>query len=183
MKAYWQNYIGGDWTDGGAGRIDIFDPGTGEKLTEHALADAADVARAVAAARAVHRSGALADLRPIERGRMVQAMGRYLLAHIDEIAPVLTLEQGKPLWESRIEVEGAARYFEYYGNQAETVEGRSIPLGKGYFDFTTYEPFGVSGQIIPWNYQFPLTMLLTSFLSYIEGIIHDCMNNLNITLG
>ena len=38
------------------------------------------------------------------------------------------------------------------GNQAETVEGRSIPLGKDYFDFTTYEPFGVSAQIIPWNY-------------------------------
>ena len=82
------------------------------------------------AAQRVHLSGALCDLRPVERGRMVQAMGRYLLDHIEDIAPVLTLEQGKPLWESRIEVEGAARYFEYYGNQAETVEGRSIPLGK-----------------------------------------------------
>jgi aldehyde dehydrogenase (NAD+) len=88
---------------------------------------------------------------------MVQAMGRYLLDHIVELAHVLTLEQGKPLWESRIEVEGAARYFEYYGNQAETVEGRSIPLGKDYFDFTTYEPFGVSAQIIPWNYPVEMT--------------------------
>jgi aldehyde dehydrogenase (NAD+) len=109
------------------------------------------------AAQRVHLSGALADLRPVERGRMVQAMGRYLLDHIDEIALVLTLEQGKPLWEARIEIEGAARYFEYYGNQAETVEGRSIPLGKGYFDFTTYEPFGVSAQIIPWNYPVEMT--------------------------
>jgi len=157
MKAFWQNYIDGSWVDGGSGRIDVFNPGTGEKLTEHALADAADVDRAVQAARAVHLSGALADLRPVERGRMVQAMGRYLLDHIDEIAPVLTLEQGKPLWEARIEIEGAARYFEYYGNQAETVEGRSIPLGKGYFDFTTYEPFGVSAQIIPWNYPVEMT--------------------------
>jgi aldehyde dehydrogenase (NAD+) len=88
---------------------------------------------------------------------MVQAMGRFLLEHLDDIAPVLTLEQGKPLWESRVEIEGAARYFEYYGNQAETVEGRSIPLGKGYFDFTTYEPFGVSAQIIPWNYPLEMT--------------------------
>ena len=75
----------------------------------------------------------------------------------EEIAQVLTLEQGKPLWESRIEIEGAARYFEYYGNQAETVEGRSIPLGKDYFDFTTYEPYGVSAQIIPWNYPVEMT--------------------------
>ncbi|MEL6645601.1 MAG: aldehyde dehydrogenase family protein [Pseudomonadota bacterium] len=157
MKTYWQNYIDGAWVDGGAGRIDVFNPGTAEKLAEHALADAADVDRAVLAAERVHLSGALSDLRPVERGRMVQAMGRYLLDHIDDIARVLTLEQGKPLWEARIEVEGAARYFEYYGNQAETVEGRSIPLGKGYFDFTTYEPFGVSAQIIPWNYPVEMT--------------------------
>lgn len=157
VKPYWQNYIDGAFVDGGAGRIDVINPGTGEKLAEHALADAADVDRAVMAARRVHLSGALADLRPVERGRMVQAMGRYLLDHIDEIAPVLTLEQGKPLWEARIEIEGAARYFEYYGNQAETVEGRSIPLGAGYFDFTTYEPFGVSAQIIPWNYPVEMT--------------------------
>ena len=70
---------------------------------------------------------------------------------------MLTLEQGKPLWEARMEVEGAARYFEYYGNQAETVEGRSIPLGAGYFDFTTLEPYGVSAQIIPWNYPLEMT--------------------------
>ncbi|UWQ98326.1 aldehyde dehydrogenase family protein [Rhodobacteraceae bacterium S2214] len=157
MKTYWQNYIDGVWVDGGAGRIDVINPGTGEKLAEQALADAGDVDRAVMAAQRVHLSGALSDLRPVERGRMVQAMGRYLIEHIDEIAQVLTLEQGKPLWESRIEVEGAARYFEYYGNQAETVEGRSIPLGKGYFDFTTYEPFGVSAQIIPWNYPIEMT--------------------------
>lgn len=157
MKTYWQNYIDGSWVDGGAGRIDVINPGTGEKLAEHALADAGDVDCAVMAARRVHLTGALSDLRPVERGRMVQAMGRYLMAHIDDIANCLTLEQGKPLWESRIEVEGAARYFEYYGNQAETVEGRSIPLGKGYFDFTTYEPYGVSAQIIPWNYPVEMT--------------------------
>ncbi|MCV2870685.1 aldehyde dehydrogenase family protein [Defluviimonas sp. WL0050] len=157
VAPYWQNWIGGDWVDGGAGRIAVTDPGTGEPLAEQALANAADVDRAVAVARACHESGALSDLRPVERGRMVQAMGRYLVDHIDEIARLLTLEQGKPLWEARIEVQGAARYFEYYGNQAETVEGRSIPLGAGYFDFTTHEPYGVSAQIIPWNYPIEMT--------------------------
>ncbi len=157
MQDYWQNYVDGEWVDGGAGRIGVVDPATGEKLAEQALADAADVDRAVSVARRVHESGVLFDLRPVERGRMVQAMGRYLLANIDEIARLLTLEQGKPLWESRIEIEGAARYFEYYGNQAETVEGRSIPLGAGYFDFTTHEPYGVSAHIIPWNYPLEMT--------------------------
>ena len=157
MKTYWQNYIDGAWVDGGAGRIAVLDPATSEQIAEHALADAADVDRAVQAGRRMHLSGALSRLRPVERGRMVQEMGRYLLANIDEIATVLTMEQGKPLWESRIEIEGAARYWEYYGNQAETVEGRSIPLGSGYFDFTTYEPMGVSAQVIPWNYPVEMT--------------------------
>ncbi|WP_297767758.1 aldehyde dehydrogenase family protein [uncultured Roseovarius sp.] len=157
VKLYWQNYIDGAWVDGGAGRIEVTDPATGERIAEQALADAADVGRAVGAARQVHLSGALTAMRPIERGRMVQAMGRYLLEHKDEIASILTLEQGKPLWEAHIEVEGAALYFEYYGNQASTVEGRSIPLGAGYMDWTEYEPLGVSAQIIPWNYPVEMT--------------------------
>lgn len=157
VKPYWQNYIDGEFVDGGAGRLVVDDPGTGEKLAEQAIASVPDVDRAVQAARRVHLSGVLSDLRPVERGRMVQAMGRYLLENIDEIAPILSLESGKPLWEAHIEVEGSARYFEYYGNQAETVEGRSIPLGSSYFDFTTYEPFGVSAQIIPWNYPMEMT--------------------------
>ena len=157
VDPYWQNHIDGAWCDGGAGRIAVTNPGTGELLAEQALADAGDVDRAVKAARRVHLSGALTAMRPIERGRMAQAMGRYLLDHKDEIARVLTLEQGKPLWEAHIEVEGAALYFEYYGNQASTVEGRSIPLGAGYMDWTEYEPFGVSAQIIPWNYPVEMT--------------------------
>jgi len=157
IAPYWRNHIDGAWVDGGAGRITVTDPATGEALAQHALADAADIDRAVMAARRVHLSGALTDMRPIERGRMVQAMGRYLLEHKGEIARVLTLEQGKPLWEAQIEVEGAALYFEYYGNQASTVEGRSIPLGASYMDWTEYAPFGVSAQIIPWNYPVEMT--------------------------
>ncbi|MCZ7676541.1 MAG: aldehyde dehydrogenase family protein [Roseovarius sp.] len=152
MDAYWQNFIDGAWTDGGAGRAEVIDPATGAVLAAQAMADAADVDRAVQAAARVHASGVLTDLRPVERGRMVQAMGRYLLEHRDEVAEILTLEQGKPLWEARAEIAGAARYFEYYGNQAETLEGRSIPLGAGYVDFTQLEPYGVSAQIIPWNF-------------------------------
>ena len=154
---YWQNYVDGAWVDGGAGRLTVENPGTGEALADIACADAEDIGRAVAAAKACHESGVLTAMRPVERGRMVRGMGDYLLAHREEIAEVLTLESGKPYWESLIEIDGAARYFEYYGNQAETVEGRSIPLGGDYLDFTIYEPFGVSAQIIPWNYPVEMT--------------------------
>ncbi len=157
IPEYWQNYIDGEFVDGSAGCLTVVNPATGKPLAKQAIADPTDIDRAVQAARRMHDSGALSDLRPVERGRMVRAMGHYLLEHIEEIVPVLTLESGKPLWEARMEVEGAARYFEYYGNQAETLEGRSIPLGKGYFDFTSLEPYGVSAQIIPWNYPIEMT--------------------------
>lgn len=157
IAPYWRNYIDGAWADGGAGRLTIDDPATGAPLAEQALADAADVDRAVAAARSCADSGVLAAMRPVERGRMVKAMGDHLLSKREEIARLLCLEAGKPYWEALIEVDGAARYFEYYGNQAETVEGRSIPLGAGYLDFTVYEPYGVSAQVIPWNYPLEMT--------------------------
>ena len=156
-QSYYQNYVDGQFVDGGADRIVVDNPGTGVPLAEQASANAADIDAAVAAARRCHESGVLSAMRPVERGRMVRAIGDYLLANIDDIAQLLTLEAGKPLWESVVEVEGAARYFEYYGNQAETLEGRSIPLGKDYYDFTTYEPRGVSAQIIPWNYPLEMT--------------------------
>ena len=156
-QSYYQNYVDGQFVDGGADRIVVDNPGTGAPLAEQASANAADIDAAVAAARRCHESGVLSAMRPVERGRMVRAIGDYLLANIDDIAQLLTLEAGKPLWESVVEIEGAARYFEYYGNQAETLEGRSIPLGKDYYDFTTYEPRGVSAQIIPWNYPLEMT--------------------------
>ncbi len=160
IKPYWKNYINGAWVDGKAGWLDVLNPATNETIAKQALGDLDDVDCAVQAAHHLHQDGSFSNLRPVERARLVQAMGHYLLKHTEDIAHTLTLEQGKPLWEAKIEVEGAARYFEYYGNQAETLEGRSIPLGGGYFDFTSYEPFGVSAQIIPWNY--PLEMIARS---------------------
>lgn len=157
MQDFFQNYLNGSWIDGGGGRLSVNNPGTGEHLAEVALADAADIDRAVAAALACHESGALSDLRPVERSRMVCKMGQFILDNKSEIAELLCLESGKPLWEAVIEIEGTARYFEYYGNQAETVEGRSIPLGADYLDYTIYEPIGVSAQIIPWNYPIEMT--------------------------
>lgn len=152
-----KNYIGGQWVVGGAGKLAVTDPATGALIQHQALADAADVDAAVGAARALVNSRALSGLRPVERGRMVRRMGEFLLLHCDEIARLLSRESGKPLWEAVIEVEGSARYFEYYGNQAETVEGRSIPLGDDYFDFTVHEPMGISAQVIPWNYPLEMT--------------------------
>ncbi len=153
-----QNYINGQFVDSSDGRrIDIENPATGEVFASIAHASESDVDKAVQAARQCHLSRSLTAMPPSERGRMVRKMGEYLLQNKQEIANLLTLESGKPLWEALIEVESSARYFEYYGAQADTMEGRSVPLGDGYYDFTHYEPYGVSAMIIPWNYPLEMT--------------------------
>jgi aldehyde dehydrogenase (NAD+) len=154
IAEYWQNYVNNKWIDGGSARLSVKNPATSEHLAWQAMASREDIAGAVEAAKACHDSGVLSAMRPVERGRLIRQMGEWLLDHADEIATTLCLEQGKPLWEAQREVANSARYFEYYGNQAETLEGKSIPLGQNYLDFTIYEPYGVSAQIIPWN--FPL---------------------------
>ena len=109
--AEFQIYIHGKLVAGGAGRIEVTNPANGQTVGEQALADAGDVDKAVAAAKALHVSGKFSALRPVEQGRMVQKMGQYLQQHKDKLAELLSLVQGKPLWVSHIEIEGAARYF------------------------------------------------------------------------
>lgn len=161
MKDYWRNYIGGKWVDGAAGgRITLLNPATGRPLSEVARATAADVDSAVAAARRCVASRALIDMRPMARGRMVAEIGRKLRERSEEIATLISLDAGKRISEARGEVEGSAKYFEYYGGLAAQIEGRYIPLGDGYVDYVVPYPYGVSAHIIPWN--FPLNMIARS---------------------
>ena len=161
MKDYWQNYIGGRWVDGSGGeRITVMDPATDKPLTEAALATAADADWAVAAARKCVASRALIDMRPMDRGRMIVDMGRKLREWKEEIATLIAMDAGKRISEARGEIEGSARYFEFYGGMAEKIEGRYIPLGDGYVDYVVPYPYGVSAHIIPWN--FPNNMIARS---------------------
>ncbi len=152
-KEYWQNYVGGEWVDGAAGdRIEVINPATEERLAEVARATDAEVDRAVAAARACVDSRVLVDMRPLDRGRKVIDMGRLLRERKEEIARLIALDEGKSYSQGLGEVEGSARYFEYYGGLAAGIEGKYIPLGDGYVDYVVPYPYGVSAQIVPWNY-------------------------------
>lgn len=159
IKREWMNYVDGAWVDSGE-RIEVRDPGTGGVIAEVAKAGKSEVDAAVGAAKRCHEKGEWRGLWPILRGRKVMAMGQYLLDNLDEIARVVCYDSGKPLSQAITEVEGSARYFEFYGSHADKFEGRSIPLGANYFDFTLYEPFGVTAHVIPWNY--PIEMAARS---------------------
>ncbi len=148
----WCNFIDGAWVEGSGGWIEVENPATGEVIAEAARAVQADLDRAVSAARHCFDSRVLIDMRPMERGRMLLEVARHLEAMADEIAVVECLDNGKNLTAARNEALAAARYFTYYGGAADKLEGRYIPLGGDYVDYTVPAPFGVSAQIVPWNF-------------------------------
>ena len=161
IKSYWQNHIGGEWCDASdQQRLAIEDPATEQTIAEVALAGTKDVDAAVAAARRCVNARALVGMRPMDRGRMVIEMGRKLRERTEEIAYLIARDAGKRISEARSEVEGSARYFEYYGGMAEKIEGKYIPLGDGYIDYVVPYPYGVTAHIIPWN--FPNQMIARS---------------------
>lgn len=145
------HFIDGEWRHDGE-HLSVEDPGTGETVATIALANDGSVDAAVRAADACHRSRALTAPRPAERVSLMLRIADEVRALTDEGAELLCRESGKPLADARGEFEEAARYFEYYGGMADKLEGRSIPLGDGYVDWTVREPYGVSAQIVPWNF-------------------------------
>lgn len=157
IRPYWKNYIGGAWVEGGdGGTITVTDPATGLPIAEVARGTPADIDRAVAAARACFNSRVLRDLRPHKRGDLMLAVAHELGQASDEIARVECHDNGKTLAAGRAEVALTQRYLTYYAGLADKLEGRQIPLGDGYLDYTLHDPFGVSAQIVPWNGPLPV---------------------------
>ena len=151
-------WIAGEWQDAASGeRFPTLNPATGQPLTEVASADADDVDRAVAAARAALENAAWAELSARERGAMLYRIADGLEARADELARLETLDNGKPVREARaIDIRESIATFRYYAGWADKIEGETIPVPGPYLNYTRREPVGVCGQIIPWNY--PLQM-------------------------
>jgi aldehyde dehydrogenase (NAD+) len=125
------------------------DPATGEPGTEVSLGTAADVDRAVRAADRARTSWR--HLASLDRGRILAAIGRRLLAETDALAAMETAETGKPLALSAAEVRGAAEYFEFYAALVSLPAGEVLDIQPGLHVYTLREPFGVVGVITPWN--------------------------------
>ncbi|MBM4434986.1 MAG: aldehyde dehydrogenase family protein [Chloroflexi bacterium] len=145
--------IGGEKVDAADGAILVsYDPSTGQVLAEVAKAGASDVDRAVGAARRALASKEWGGLPPAERGRILNRIAARIRERAEELARLESRDNGKPLRQSRADVQVAARYFEFYAGVADKIMGETIPLGPGYVDFTLREPIGVSAQVVPWNY-------------------------------
>ena len=150
MQERWHHYIKGEPLPPSSGEyIESKNPATGEKLTEVARGNTADIDAAVAAASAAFP--AWRDRKPIERGRILLETARHIRERRQTFMELEMLQTGKPMWLAGIEIEMCAQYFELYGGLVNTLGGDTIPLGEGYMSYTRREPFGVVGIILPWN--------------------------------
>ncbi len=149
--------IGGDWVDALAtASRDIRNPATLKPLGTVPECGAADVMRAVAAARAAQY--AWWKVPGADKARLLREIGALIRARARPLATLLTLESGKPLCESFDCIDWVAACFEYYGEVARSSYGISIPpVAPHQVNFTIKEPFGVVAAIAPFN--FPLLLM------------------------
>ena len=144
--------IGGAFVDAlGGETIPCVDPSTGETFAAIPRGKAADIDRAVEAARGA-LDGDWGRLTAAERGRLMFRLSALILRDADILAELESRDVGKPLTQAKADVTACARYFEFYGGAADKVHGDTIPYLNGYTVLTLREPHGVTAHIVPWNY-------------------------------
>src|SRR6266403_359918 len=150
--------INGKWVDSVSGKtFPTINPSTGEAITQVAEADAADVDKAVAAARAAFDKGPWRKMSASQRGVLMNRLADLIEKHADELAQLEALDNGKPAHVARAaDLPLTIACYHYYAGWADKNHGKTIPVSGNYFCYTKHEPVGVVGQIIPWN--FPLLM-------------------------
>jgi len=156
MKRY-QMYIDGEFVESKAQNwFPVYDPSTEEVIAEVPDGGAADVDRAVKAARAAFDSGPWAQTTAQDRGRMLFRLAAKIREEAAALAELESRNSGKPIVEAEYDVADTATCYEYYGGLATKVLGFVNPVPDNALSLTLKEPLGVAGQIIPWNY--PLAM-------------------------
>jgi acyl-CoA reductase-like NAD-dependent aldehyde dehydrogenase len=150
-------FIGGEWVDAASRKtFDTRFPATGEVIGQVAEADAADVDRAVSAARTAYQDHKWQRMDGADRAAMLWRISDALAARAEQLTRLEVLDNGKPIREAQIDIRQAIDAFRYYAGWADKLQGETLPVRGNVLNYTLREPVGVVGAIIPWN--FPLLM-------------------------
>jgi aldehyde dehydrogenase (NAD+) len=141
-----------------SGQVEIVDPSTGEVFASTPDCGPAEVDAAVSAAQQAGQAWRLTAV--ADRAAALRRIGQLVLAHQQELGWLESRQTGKPLAQGLRDAELTARYFDFYASAIETFSGSTVPLNASNLVFTTWEPHGVTGHIIPWNY--PMQILARS---------------------
>ena len=156
MKNY-KMYINGEWIEAqGQKRLEVINPATGEVLGTVPKGGKEEAKNAIQAAHEAFPSWS--SLTAASRSAYLKKVYELMIAHQDETAQIMTLEQGKPLAEAKGEVLYAASFMEWYGEEAKRIYGEMIPASKENKRIMVLrQPVGVTAAITPWN--FPAAMV------------------------
>ncbi len=151
------SYIGGRWTAGAAGKmLPVSNPADGSHLGDVASLSAADSAGAVDAAQQAF--GPWSSMLPQRRSKIIRRWFELMLEHKEDLARIMTLEQGKPISEARGEIDYAASFVEFFAEEAKRPNIESVTSHLPDAEVEIWrEPVGVAALITPWN--FPSAML------------------------
>jgi succinate-semialdehyde dehydrogenase/glutarate-semialdehyde dehydrogenase len=152
-----QNYLAGEWIDGDGGRtVEVTNPATGAVLGTVPSVGAEETRRAIAAANAAWPAWRARTAK--ERAAILRRWFDLMLANQDDLAKIMTAEQGKPLAESKGEIAYAASFIEWFAEEGKRVYGDTIPQHQADKRIVVLrEPIGVCAAITPWN--FPAAMI------------------------
>lgn len=147
------------WSASESGRtFATVNPSTGEEICQVAEADAADVDKAVHAAREAFDRGPWRTMRASERGRILYRLADLIERNADQLAALESLNNGKPVSIAKaVDVAKTVACYRYFAGWADKIHGKTIPIDGEFLCYTRHEPIGVVGQIIPWN--FPMLMM------------------------
>ncbi|RED49833.1 succinate semialdehyde dehydrogenase /glutarate-semialdehyde dehydrogenase [Aestuariispira insulae] len=150
-------YIDGKWVDSDSGAtFAVVNPATGETIAEVAKCGQAETRRAIEAAEKAQKSWAAKTAK--ERSAVLRKWFDLMIAHQEDLATIMTVEQGKPLAESRGEIMYAASFLEWFAEEGKRLYGDTIPTHRGDTRLVTIkQPIGVTAAITPWN--FPSAMI------------------------
>src|ERR1700685_3744453 len=151
-------FIDGQWTKAAGGRtIPVVNPSTGEPIGTVAHADRSDLDRALEAADKGFR--AWRKVSAFDRSKVMRKAANLLRERVETIAPLLTLEQGKPLSDSKGETLAGADVIDWFAEEARRTYGRVIPArAEGVYQLVVKEPVGPVAAFTPWN--FPINQVV-----------------------
>ena len=139
----------------------VLNPSTGKLICKIAEGTPKDVDRAVEAAQRAFDTVWGHNCPGYERGKLLYRFAELLEKRRDEFAAVEALDNGKTFsWANKADLEMSIGTFRYYAGWADKIQGNTIETSKDKIVYTTHEPIGVVGQIIPWNFPCTLSRLL-----------------------
>lgn len=151
-------FIDGAYQDAAEGaRFDNINPATGQSLGQVARGGAADIDRAVKAARAAFEADSWAGLAAGDRERLLHRLADLIERNAEALAALETYDTGKPFGDARkVDLPMSVQTLHYYAGWPSKLRGETVPVRGPFLTYTLREPIGVIGQIVPWN--FPLFM-------------------------